>query len=163
MATLTKKDLLEAIEDMPMDAPIMSEINDEPMFLTDVYYDSVNKEIHNTMLIEKDYCDLESTKALESLGMNVYTSFCGVEVLKHLSLYEAQKWLREEKGIHVLPELGLIYRNKNGLITHYYRVLIKNMNSGIIITLDNDRDDFESYEEALAEGVKEAVKILKKK
>ena len=46
MATLTKKDLLEAIEDMPMDAPILSEINDAPMFLTDVYYDSVNKEIH---------------------------------------------------------------------------------------------------------------------
>jgi hypothetical protein len=43
---MIKKDLLKAIEDMPMDAPIMSEINDEPMFLTDVYYDSVNKEIH---------------------------------------------------------------------------------------------------------------------
>jgi hypothetical protein len=46
MAALTKKDLLEAIEDMPMDAPIWSEINEEPMLLTDVYYDSVNKEIH---------------------------------------------------------------------------------------------------------------------
>ena len=46
MAILTKKDLLEAIDDMPMDAPIMSEINDEPMFLTDIYYDSVNNEIH---------------------------------------------------------------------------------------------------------------------
>ena len=46
MTILTKKGLLEAIEDMPMDAPILSEINDEPMFLTDVYYDSVNKEIH---------------------------------------------------------------------------------------------------------------------
>ena len=43
---MTKEDLLKAIEDMPMDAPIMSEKNDEPMFLTDVYYDSVNKEIH---------------------------------------------------------------------------------------------------------------------
>ena len=32
-----------------MDAEIMSEINDEPMFLTDVYYDSVNKEIHITL------------------------------------------------------------------------------------------------------------------
>lgn len=42
---ITKKDLLEIIDDMPMDAPILSEINDEPMFLTDVYYDSVNKEI----------------------------------------------------------------------------------------------------------------------
>ena len=43
---MTKKKLLEAIEDMPMNAPIMSEINDESMFLTDVYYDSVNNEIH---------------------------------------------------------------------------------------------------------------------
>ena len=46
---MTKKDLLEAIEDMPMDAPIMSEINDEPMFLTHVSYDSVNNEIHITL------------------------------------------------------------------------------------------------------------------
>ena len=43
---MTKKDLLEAIEDMPMDTPIMSEINNKSMFLTDIYYDSVNKEIH---------------------------------------------------------------------------------------------------------------------
>ena len=76
------------------------------------------------------------------------------------TMWEAQKWLREEKGIYVVPELGLIHRNKTSII-HYYRVLVKNMNNGIIITLDNDRDDFESYEEALLEGIKEAVKLLK--
>jgi hypothetical protein len=43
---LTKKELLEIIEYMPEDAPIMSEIDDEPMFLTHVSYDSVNNEIH---------------------------------------------------------------------------------------------------------------------
>ena len=43
---MTLKDLLELVTDMSMDAPIVSEINDEPMLLTDVYYDSVNNEIH---------------------------------------------------------------------------------------------------------------------
>ena len=109
------------------------------------------------MLTEKDYCDYDTYVALEELGYPEVMAFN-----KPFLLYEAQKWLREEKGIHVLPELGLIYRNKNGL-KHYYRVLVKNMNNGIIITLDNDRDDFESYEEALSEGIKEVVKILKEK
>lgn len=43
---MTKKDLLEAIEYMPDDAPIFSEIDDVPLLLTYVYYDSVNNEIH---------------------------------------------------------------------------------------------------------------------
>lgn len=137
------------------------------------------------MLTEKDYCDYETCVALMEVRCRVQTewyihqpsyergSCClcyGIsedvldesDYIPRYSLYEAQKWLREEKDIHVLPELGLIHRNKNG-ITHYYRVLVKNMNNGIIITLDNDRDDFESYEEALCEGIKEAVTILKEK
>lgn len=127
------------------------------------------------MLTEKDYCDYDTCVALKELGFNnlVDWYFNGEKsivsslaryrntYIPRVSLYEAQKFLREEKGIHVVPELGLIHRNKNG-ITHYYRVLVKNMNSGIIITLDNDRDDFESYEEALSEDIKEAVKILKR-
>ena len=43
---MTLEEFYKATEGMPMDAPIMSEINDKPMFLTDVYYDSVNNEIH---------------------------------------------------------------------------------------------------------------------
>ena len=51
------------------------------------------------MLTKKDYCDLKTVKELESLGMNIYTSFNGVDVVKNILLYEAQKWLREEKKI----------------------------------------------------------------
>ena len=36
MATLTKEDLLEAIEDMPMDAPIMKVIIDKGVFITPI-------------------------------------------------------------------------------------------------------------------------------
>ena len=105
-----------------------------------------------------DVMPCQFTDCLESHNSNTSDDNSYVDAP---TIYQVQKWLRKEKGIHVLPELGLIYRNKNGLITHYYRVLVKNMNSGIIITLDNDRDDFESYEEALSEGIKNAIEILK--
>ena len=110
------------------------------------------------MLTEKDYCNLESTKALESLGMNVYTSFCGVEVLKHVLLYEAQKWLREERNIDILPRRGYITNDKQ----RYQVVIYINYNRNQIL-LDNDGEDYSSPEEALAEGLREAVKILKEK
>lgn len=48
MATLTKKTLLEAIEDMPMDAKIRLDYfidNPSRIFITDVEYDKVNNEI----------------------------------------------------------------------------------------------------------------------
>lgn len=43
MATLTKKDLLEAIEDMPMDAPIIAECFDLPIYIEKIIY---NKELN---------------------------------------------------------------------------------------------------------------------
>ena len=108
------------------------------------------------MLTEKDYCDLESTKALESLGMNVYTSFCGKDVLKHVLLYEAQKWLREEKKIHVEVHIAF---NK------YFYELFKtdeyDKHCGIQKVLVLGTNGYESHEEALLEGIKEAIKILK--
>ena len=49
MATLTKKDLLEAIEDMPMDAEIGINYfichSSTKVAVTDVEYDKVNNEI----------------------------------------------------------------------------------------------------------------------
>lgn len=117
------------------------------------------------MLTEKDYCDLESTKALESLGMNVYTSFCGVEVLKHLLLYEAQKWLREEKKIHIE-----VYACAGGYMWELCKAYDTNTFSGdtTIYVYDdvtnpklNDAGRYDSYEEALLEGIKEAINILK--
>lgn len=43
---MTLKEFRELTKDIPEDAPIVSEINDEPMLLSDAYYDSVDKEIH---------------------------------------------------------------------------------------------------------------------
>jgi hypothetical protein len=71
----------------------------------------------------------------------------GNEVASPL-LYEAQKWLREEKGFnvlvdHIMTEDGDWCYN----ITH----------------LGRSAKVFKSYEEALSEGIKEAIKILKEK
>ena len=105
------------------------------------------------MLTEKDYCDLESTKALESLGMNVYTSFCGVEVVKHVLLYEAQKFLREEKNM----EVNAFYDNMDAV----WRFYIVEIDSPDLSGTHAYKDAFMSYEEALLEGIKEVVKHLK--
>ena len=47
MATLTKKELLEAIEDMPMDAGILAELFDHPVFIEKIVY---NKELNVIVL-----------------------------------------------------------------------------------------------------------------
>ena len=105
------------------------------------------------MLTEKDYCDVESTKALESLGMNVYTSFCGVDVLKHVLLYEAQKWLREEKRIIVdvfidddsdTPITYNIYKDGKCVCHHHGKYW-----------------PIKEWREALSESIKGAIKLLK--
>lgn len=43
---MTLEEFYKATEGMPKDTPIVSEINDEPMLLSDAYYDLVNKEIY---------------------------------------------------------------------------------------------------------------------
>ena len=105
------------------------------------------------MLTEKDYCDLESIKALEFLGMNIYTSFCGVEVVKHMLLYEAQKFLREEKNMDV----NAFYDNMDAV----WRFYIVEIDSPDLSGTHAYKDAFMSYEEALLEGIKEVVKLLK--
>ena len=126
------------------------------------------------MLSDKDYCDYETSVALKELG---YDGYCAAYY--HLFddeddarnsfeyaygfdfqnsnniyrvgaplLYQAQKWLREEKDFivlvdHILTEDGDWCYN----ITH----------------LGRSAKVFKSYEEALSEGVKCAVKLLKEK
>ena len=85
-------------------------------------------------------------------------------------LYEAQKWLREEKEVYVTviseynefgPIKGVKYRLE---VAHWkddefgYETIewLDEECSHTIIT-------FDSYEEALSEGVREAVKILKER
>lgn len=124
------------------------------------------------MLTEKDYCDYETCVALKELGyvgtsryyytqrdhkfhFDAYNKFYTVRTADAMGyvlaihLYEAQKWLREEKGILLQPtylelsdEWICVIRDKNKL--HGYSAQKQ-----------------KNYEEALSEGIKEGVKILK--
>ena len=139
------------------------------------------------MLTEKDYCDYDTCVALKELGFNQYTTLRtyagkggvwlgelpnpepdykegdlialhhtygipsdGIEIAAP-SLYEAQKWLREEKKIEVNATSDLI-SNYQWFWEHKS---LTNMNSDVSYPY------YKTYEEALLEGIKEAVKILK--
>ena len=86
------------------------------------------------------------------------------------SLYDAQKWLREEKRICVevdcctggyVWELCKAYHKDwfSGGTTIYTHCCEDNA----INPLLNDCGKYDSYEEALLEGIKQAIKILKEK
>ncbi len=70
------------------------------------------------------------------------------------TMWEAQKWLREEKKIDVFVRAGYLGKNR---VRHYF---VEVFTSKDVITLDNDREDYDSYEEALSEGVCASIKIL---
>lgn len=127
------------------------------------------------MLTETDYCDKDLTAALKDLGFPTKMVFIGEQATIEIpinsgliKLYEAQKWLRKAKEVYVtvIPEYndfrpikGVKYRLE---VTHW-----KDDEFGYetIEWLDEERPHtiitFDSYEEALSEGIKEAVKILK--
>ena len=119
------------------------------------------------MLTEKDYCDWRTVKDLESLGMNVYTKVKGIDVLKSVLLYEAQKWLIAEKGLFVNVELFGDYDrdadDKTLCTWVYYSYGILNTKTADFIREYDLCTEYQTYEEALSEGIKEAVKILKEK
>ena len=111
------------------------------------------------MLTEKDYCDYDTCVALKELGYPEH------EILTYdfeLLLYEAQKWLREEKGVIVEPTFAYMDEKWD----KYYSVQI-------VTDLRFDDEsytyecdtmtlgEFKGYENALSKGIKEAVKILK--
>ena len=124
------------------------------------------------MLTEKDYCDYETCVALKELGYPIdwFEDETYHENSTNIQLYEAQKWLREEKEVYVtvIPEYnefgpikGVKYRLEDA---HW-----KDDEFGYetIEWLDEECPHtiitFDSYEEALSEGIKEGVKILKEK
>ena len=135
------------------------------------------------MLTEKDYCDYDTCVALKKLGykektLAYYTSegifywrrayiydvaipdlakSSNKELYKHVldavSLYEAQKWLREEKGIIVdvfvdddsdTPITYNIYKDGKCVCHHHGKYW-----------------SVKEWSEALLEGIKEAIKLLK--
>ena len=111
------------------------------------------------MLTEKDYCDYDTCVALYELGLsfedasqrferNILTN--RYEEVPRPLLYEAQKWLRERHKLHIT-----IYSQSQE--SWQYRITKPHQKpeDGL------HGEDFSSFEEALLEGIKEAVKILK--
>jgi hypothetical protein len=144
------------------------------------------------MLDNKDYCDYETCVALKELGYvgssryyytqrdhkfhyDAYNKFYTVRTADAMGyvlaihLYEAQKWLREEKEVEVaiIPE----YNEFAPVKGVQYRVWISHWKDDefgyetIEIVDEETRLPFlyKTYEEALSEGIKEAVKVLKEK
>ena len=97
------------------------------------------------MLTEKDYCDYETCVALEELG-------CPINSLMCLHLYDAQKWFREIHNLHIT-----IFSQSQEAWQYRITKPHQRLEDGL------HGEDFVSYEEALSEGIKEAVKILKEK
>ena len=108
------------------------------------------------MLTEKDYCDYDTCVALKELGCTYTTLFRYIvddESVPHPTLYEAQKWLREEKKIIVevfvdddsdTPITYNIYKDGECVCHHHGKYW-----------------SVKEWSEALSECIKEAVKILK--
>ena len=128
------------------------------------------------MLTEKDYCDYETCVALKELGyigqgrcyydLDKYKNqlrHFGIQVLTTRSakalnfvlavhLYEAQKWLREEKKLHIT-----IFSQSQESWQYRITTPHQKLEDGL------HGEDFSSFEEALSEGVRNAVEILKEK
>ena len=110
------------------------------------------------MLTEKDYCDYETCVALKELGIpRRLIEYVIPEDRDRIHLWNAQKWLREEKNIIVriipiydlsTPINGATYTNE---IVHWEVGYVE----------DTCIRDYDTYEEALLEGVREAIKILR--
>lgn len=116
------------------------------------------------MLREKDYCDCETCVALKELGYNDSTDLrydnshsLGDFLfgIKAPTLYEAHKWLREEKGIHITINY---IRLEEDIFMYTLRYIGQKLREGSCLY---NNKQYSSYEKALSEGIKEAVKILK--
>ena len=117
------------------------------------------------MLTEKDYCDYETCVTLKELGYPIdwFEDETYHENSTNIQLYEAQKWLREEKKIIIETTFNLMYK---GQPRFRWRVLYNlTQHKGAYYTFDSvkSKEDYDFYEEALSEGIKEAIKILKEK
>ena len=129
------------------------------------------------MLTEKDYCDYDTCVALNELGLSFEDASQGFErniltnryeEVPRPLLYEAQKWLREKEiYVSVIPEyneLGPVKGVKYRLEVAHWKD--DDFGYETIEWLDEEEPHvvccFDSYEEALLEGVKAAVKLLKK-
>ena len=116
--------------------------------LTDSGYQDLITEYGGPYKLEEVYkCYIEPVKAWtrntmidEELG-----EFCSC-----VHLYDAQQWLREVKKIYV--EVTIVVSGKNYMFEIY--------DTETAILKRFVEEDYSTYEEALLNGIKEAVKIL---
>ena len=126
------------------------------------------------MLSAKDYCDYDTCVALREVGCRIETEWyihqpsyergscylCfGIpretsvldecDYIPRLSLYEAQKWLRDEHKIHIMVD-------RFGQ-DHMWCIKEK----GAIGITHQEYEDYVNYESALLGGIKYAIKLLK--
>ena len=106
------------------------------------------------MLKECDYCNYETCFALEELGFPLHP-YGNTEIdtsLRLTLLYEAQKWLREERKVVVvvIPSSYDCFAETNRWAYEIWRG----------DNLEREVTEYNSYEEALLEGIKEAIKLL---
>ena len=108
------------------------------------------------MLTGKDYCDYDTCVALEELGFSIRRiKVKGEEKHVPILLYEAQKWLREEKGIHIAPRIYLYHDINLDEQTSWECTIY--VEWAAIYTIGKSL----TYEGALLLGIKDAIKGLK--
>ena len=120
------------------------------------------------MMTEKDYCGYDTRVALEELGFPIRRiKVKGVEKIVPILLYEAQKFLRKEKEICVE-----VYACAGGFMWELCKPFRTDSFSGgttIYVTDDednpklNDCGKFDEWEDALEDGLKMAVKVVKER
>ena len=124
------------------------------------------------MLSNKDYCDYDTCVALMELGyyyISHYnwrskddylpaTAYWSEDMIPMIHLYDAQKWLRDEKRIYVMLETP--WKTDDGLGWSYI-CCNKPLTEEDQEVCFASGGFFDSYEEALLEGIKEAIKLLK--
>ena len=98
------------------------------------------------MLTEKNYCDYDTCVALKELGYPIIMAYGNPSIEIHL--YDAQKWLREEKRIHIV----LTYYTQLA----WYEYSVKEDDNLIA-----EGSVFPTYEEALSTAIYMAVEHLK--
>ena len=107
------------------------------------------------MLNEKDYCDYDTCVALMELGFSRWDMPYGILSKKYLiRLYDAQKWLREKKNIDISVTISPF---------EYFATIRKFVFWQGEYSWEKTihPNGGKTYEEALLEGIKESIKILK--
>lgn len=104
------------------------------------------------MLTNRDYTDTETTLELKKLGFPVWYIYHDLILNKaQILLSHAQKWLREAKNIMIEVPISFM---DNGVWKFSFRIQTPDF-------YDRAIGEWDSYEDALLAGIKEAINILK--